>query len=308
MMGFGLDLSFGARARQPIVAAEPAAVDPRTVAAFMAGAIWHPEEGISAPDGDGNRTWTSQATAGTVLTTAGSFQPPTPAMAANGAPVWQFNGANGSIHYGVNGDTGIGPEVRFGAQGCIAGLFKAGANTTAIHTMINMWSGDAVHDRVDITTGVSGAPNLMVVNGSDDGTSTAGDGSHRWKANLQGIDYTIWHAFIWWFDLINGINYDNGVGGNYSTKLVVYDGASLVDSSTSYSAPPAPFSSPPGGPVVGSGLFTGPSRFNIGGSYISVPWWTSAGTWQVGAVLVANGLDGLTPALVHRCLMWNAPA
>ena len=281
------------------------AVDPRTGAAFMAGAIWHPEEGISGPDGDGNRTWTSQATAGTVLTTAGSFQPPTPDTASNGAPVWKFNGANGSIHYGTGGSTGVDASVRFGPKGVIAIWAKAGENDTAIHTLVNQWSGNSVNDRIDFTTGVSGIANRMVVNGSDDGTSTAGDGSHRWKANRSAVDYTQWNKFVLWIDF-DGINYSD-VGGNFSTKLII-TGNGLPLNDIGYSAPPAPFSDPPGGPVVGTGLYTGASRFNIGGDYISSCWWTNVGTWQIGAVLIANGLDGLTPALVQRCLDWNAPA
>lgn len=302
MSSLGLGLGYGLGQRRAA-----RAIDPRTCPAFMAGAIWHPAEGISAPDGDGNRTWTSLATAATVIRTHGSFQPPTPDTAANGAPCWKFNGANGSIHYGVSGSTAVGPEVRFGSQGVIAGWFKAGANTTGIHTMINQWSGNAVNDRVDITTGVSGIANRMVVNGSDDGTSTAGDGSHRWKYDGTNVDYTQWNAFVWWFDYDNGINYSD-VGGNYSTKLQVYANGVLVDSSISYSAPPPPFSDPPSGPVIGSGLYTGASRFNIGGDYVSSCWWTNVGTWQVGAILVANGLEGLTPAIVQKYLNWNGPA
>ncbi len=288
-----------------VVAGSLPPIDPRTVAAFMAGAIWHPSLGVSAPDGDTNRTWTSQATAGTVIRTHGSFQPPQPGLAGNGAAVWTFGGTNGSLHYGTGGDTGVDASVRFSSQGVIAGWFKAGENDTAIHNMITQWgAGNDGMCRIGITTGQSSNANAMVVNGSDDGTGLEGDGSHRFKMNGVDIDYTGWNEFAWYFNYPGGVNYSED-GGNYSTKLVVTRNGVPIEQ-TGYSAPPAPFATPPAGPIMGNGLYSGASRFNIGGDYISSCWWSNIGVWQIGAVLISDGL--VAPATVRRCMAWNAPA
>lgn len=83
-------------------AAPAGALDPRTMAEFMAGAIYHPLLGVTThPHGGGDPTtytWQSQATTAnsqTLLDTAYAFEPPVPGTASDGSAAWIKTGSTG---------------------------------------------------------------------------------------------------------------------------------------------------------------------------------------------------------------------
>lgn len=250
---------------------------PTSVPALKAGGIWLTDAGISSIAG--GKAWASQGTQTNsfLATSALSYDVPTLTVASNGVPVWNITRETfgGSLIMLISGSA-----LRFSARGSYAGWFKANEIDTNQHYMIEAFP-DGVNQRFTAYKSEH-ASAYLISNMSDDGTGMAGDGSHRFKFNGTPVfvDMTQWNFFRWTFDF-SLTNYSLN-GANLSNRLKVYVNE-VLDVGSGYSAPPPPFSSPPDGPIRGTGLYSGEQRLCVGGSYNSANW-----NGQIGHFYVAN--------------------
>lgn len=276
------------------------AVDPRLVPALMAGGIWIPGMGVNSIGG-GHFTWDSQATQANQLTTANNFEVPTQATASNGVAIWNMNPITYAQGFGI---LSPGTALKFASLGSYAFWMKERTDDTTICYMLEMWPNTADKRFYVYKNNTVGK---MSINGSFLGQGDA-DPTDRWKANIRNIDFASWNFYRFTFDYSLD-NYQVS-GANFSNKMRVYINETLITEVNGggayhegYSAPPFPYSEPPDGPIMGTGLYTGGTRFFVGANGGSSGW-----SGWLGPVYAANGTEGLDDTVWAKVMKFHAPA
>lgn len=275
------------------------AINPTVIPALMSGGIWIPSLGVSS--GGGNYTWASQATQSNTLTTANSLEKPTLTTASNGVAVWDMDPSVYAQGFTLDA---AGSALKFASNGSYAFWAKETTDDSTLRYMLDMWPGGTTNRLYIYHNNTAGK---MSINGSPNGAATDVP-PERWKANIVGINFAQWNFFRFTFDYTL-TNYTVS-GGNYSNRMKVYINETLITEVNSggayhegYSAPPPPDSSPPSGPVFGTGLYTGASTYlAIGANYASSGW---KGQW--GPTYAAYGNTGLNDSVWRRIMRYQAP-